>query len=75
VRFAIEGELAKQVAALVTSGDPPTTVTFTRFYSGELEYEFDPPVVTPPIMKERVDKSLEDLASAVTPSHPADGRR
>lgn len=73
VRFAIEGELATEIVALVTTGPAPSTVTFTRFYSGELEYEFDPSVVTPPITKEQVEKSLEELASAVRRLSPPTG--
>lgn len=73
VRFSIEGELAKEIAPLVTTGDAPTTVTFTRLYSGALEYELEPSVVTPPITKEQVEESLEELAAMVRRLTPPGG--
>lgn len=64
VTFKIEGELRRTVDALSGTAGLPETITYTRFYGGNLSSALDPPVPTPEVSGEQVRDALDRLASA-----------
>ena len=65
VSFVIPEELKHKIAALMQcDSEPPLHVTVTRYYSGPLSFQYDPPVKDKPLGPKSILNALEQFASS-----------
>ncbi len=65
VRFAIEGDLRKAVEQVAPAGTSPDSITYTRYYDGNLKFTLDPAVKTIAVTGEQVTQALDEFSGAV----------